>query len=275
MIFKNFTFIALATSCFFLYNQSAFSTNMKKDIIYYNNTNHRLFVLLGSGGSFSRNSDISVNLQQWDPAVQGYNARLNNSVLYTAGIGYQLSCLMSIDFEITSRPSYSYNKFQSPVPGSSTPGFLGSKTRKFDLKNVSALINVFLHGSGLNLFYDVGHATIIEPFIGGGLGLSYHILDNFHSVLVTSPVPGSNNVSSIMNANTTSTFAWQLLIGLALVNNCQWGVDVGYRYFNGGKFESNNYLINVPSGLTQPLTVSPWKGTLTADEVFLDLKYYF
>lgn len=274
MSIKN-SLISLATFiCISLYTQCSFSAHVNNQVVYVNKPNNRLFVLLGSGGSFSRNADISVNLQQWDPAIEGYNANLNNSVVYAVGIGYQFSCLFDVDLEINSRPAYSYSKFQTPVLGSSTPGFLGSKTRKFELKNVSALINIFVHGSGLNLFYDLWYGTIIEPFIGAGLGVSYNKLDNFHSVLATAFIPGSNNVGSIMNANQKSAFAWQFMIGLSLISNAKYGLDLGYRYFNGGNFESNNYITNVPPGLNQPLIASPWKGTLTANEVFLNLKYY-
>jgi hypothetical protein len=47
---------------------------------------------------------------------------------------------------------------------------------------------------------------------------------------------------------------------------------VGYRYVYGGHFETNDYVEN--SALTDGLVLSPWKGQLRTNEVYLTLDYY-
>lgn len=239
--------------------------------------NNQVFVLLGSGASASRDARLSVDTPPWDAANEGYGGNLSHSVLYTAGLGYVFCPLVSSDIEVTYRPSFTYNKFQTAVAGASNPGVLGAKTREFDLSDTSIMGNVFLNGEGANLFACLNRCTILQPFIGGGIGVAYNHLSNFHSVLeeTSSLGPGSSNVASIMNANTNTAFAWQLMAGAELLNRHKWGIDVGYRYFDGGRFKSNNYLVDVPGGSTTPVTITPWSGRLTANEVFANLKYRF
>lgn len=232
-----------------------------------------VFVLLGPGYSFSQNADISVQ-SVWDPAIQGYNATLGNSMLYTAGMGYRFTPLFDVDVEITRRPSYSYSKFQTPVAGATSPGPIGINTRKFDFDNTTGMVNLILNGAGANIFANISPQTILQPFVGIGIGISYNTVSDFHSVLSTTPVAGSSNVASIMNPQTVTAFAWQAIVGLQLVHAQTWGIDLGYRYLDGGRFESNNYLTSVPSGFTQPITTAPWTGKFVANEVFLNLRYF-
>lgn len=66
--------------------------------------------------------------------------------------------------------------------------------------------------------------------------------------------------------------AYQGLLGFEL-NHKNMSLDVGYRYFNGGQFQSNTYLTDPVSGYNYPTVAPAWKGTLAANEVFLDLRY--
>lgn len=227
----------------------------------------KLHLILGTGASFSNESNISADPFLWDPPVQGYNATLDNSEFYTAGVGYQVSSLIDADIEVTYRPSFHYNKLQTPIP-SPTTGVLGSKTRQFDLTNSSVMANVFLDGQGTNLFTKLNSLTTLQPFVGGGIGIAYNTLSNFHSVLASSSIAGTNGVASIMNSNSQTTFAWQISAGAELLYAETWRLDLGYRYFDGGRFKSNNYLF------FNQVTVPPWSGRFTANEVFLNLNYF-
>lgn len=257
-------------------NCSATTLSYKDAAVVYKDSIQEkpFFVLLGIGGSYSMRTSIATNPSQWDPAIQGYTNDLGSSVLYTAGLGYNLSSLFTTDIEVTARPSYSYMQYQVPGAGASTPGFAGTKTREFDLLNTSIMANLYINGKAVKLFTHMGSKTILQPIVGLGLGIAYNTVSDFHSVQASSSVAGSNDVTSIMNSNTKSAFAWQAFLGAEAVYADTWALDLGYRYFNGGHFESNNYLTNVPSGLTSQLTVSPWSGTLRANEWFINLKYF-
>lgn len=263
------TKLLTALTSFFLITNVAAAPNYKCS---------SLFLLLGTGASFSNRASISAD-SPWDPANQGYNANLGQTAFYTAGIGYQFNPLISVDIEATIRPSYSYSKFQTTSPQAASPGDLGIKTRKFDLANTNAMANIIVNGQGLNLFAKLGPCTILQPFVGLGAGVAYNTVSNFRSILATGPAaaPTSRDVSSLMDPYTNATFAWQAFAGVEVIHAQTWGVDLAYRYYDGGIFKSNNYLTNVLTGggFTLPITVPRWNGRLTANEAYLNLKYFF
>jgi len=50
-------------------------------------------------------------------------------------------------------------------------------------------------------------------------------------------------------------------------------LDLGYRWFYGGKFRSNNYTIESDNLNYTPHITQPWKGTLMANEAFASLSF--
>lgn len=233
-----------------------------------------VFLILGTGAAFSNNANISANNSVWDTAEQGYNARLGNSEFYTAGIGVSFTPLVAASLEATRRPSFSYSKYQTPPDSaSSTPGFLGDKTRYFDLANTSVMANLLLNGQGLDWTLAPTNNISISPFVGLGAGVSYNEVSNFHSVLpITNSSTTGSTVASVMSSNTTSAFAWQAMLGVDMRYKQKFGVEIGYRYFDGGVFHTNNYIQADNTALAGE--VPPWKGRLTTNEAFLNLKYY-
>ena len=223
------------------------------------------FALVGTGVSFSRQEDISANPVDWDASPQGYNNSLNNSVLYTAGFGAQFTPLISLDVETTLRPSFSYKKYQTST-ASGTPNFLGNKTRYFNLSDTSLMLNAYFHGQGLSdrLNYNLSQNTTLQPVIGLGVGVAYNTVSNFYSV-----VTSNSSISSVISNNSTYSLAWQTSLALEITHLQKFGIDVGYRYFDGGIFRSGNFIISPPTD-----QVSPWEGRLHANEAFVDLTYH-
>lgn len=226
--------------------------------------NHPFFITLGTGASFSNNADIKVDNTIWDPAPEGYNSKLGKSWFYTLAAGYKFTPLISGSIETNFRPSFKYSKYQSNVPGATTPYYYGAKTRKFALDSTAVLANITLHGEGLNLFTKLNSNTTLQPFAGAGAGVAYNKVSDFYSVLQDN----SQTITSTMEPKTKTSFAWQVNAGLEFKYKERTGLSLGYRYFDGGKFESNNYLTSIN------LAVPAWQGNLTAHEVFLNLNYY-
>ncbi len=233
------------------------------------------YVKLGSGGSYSMNTHINANNASsvfWDATPEGYNSSLGKTALYSAAFGYNYSPLISADMEFIYRPSYSYSKFQTSTDqGTVNP--LGNKTRRFNLESNSLMANAYLHGAGWSdkLKINVHDHFNLEPFIGGGVGVSFNTLSNFHSVLT------DNTIASTMADHFKTSVAWQLSAGLELLSDNAFSLAAGYRYYNGGRFESNNYLLanrataaNTGLGL-HPIT--PWSGILQANEFFITFSY--
>lgn len=228
-----------------------------------NNPNPENFFLeLGTGISFPNKVNISPDPSQWDASPQGYNNSLSIKPLYMAGIGYNFDSLYSFDLSGTYRGEYQYQKFQTST-AVGTPGFSGDKTRFFDLSSMSILFNATLYGQEISkdLIWNTGSVGFIQPFLGTGLGVSYNTVSNFHSITT------NGTTASILANNTSPSFAYQFNAGLEWQYE-RMGVDVGYRYFNAGSFQSNNYII----GVAGAGSISTWKSTLGANEIFLTLK---
>ncbi|MCL4380099.1 hypothetical protein M1466_01220 [Candidatus Dependentiae bacterium] len=260
---------------------------MQKKSIYY----HVLLGLLGwnswsaaqdykqfvfsvnSGYSWSTKANICANPSFWDPAPEGYNARVGNSAFYSAGIGYQPWCFpLLLMFSAVTRPSYKYCKFQSSLTVS---GDIGSKTRFFNVSNNVFLFAVFINKINPWWCWHVGCNSSIAPFIGGGVGVAYNSVDNVHTVLPTQQPGGFNDVLSIMNKNTKSSIAAQAEIGLAIACNESVVFDIGYRFFYGGQFATNNYVVNIPGGFTRPSLAPAWSGRLMANELNVGFSVQF
>jgi opacity protein-like surface antigen len=222
-----------------------------------------LYFKVGSGGSYSMSAGINnPNPTYWDASPQGYNGDVGQSALYSAAIGYSYSKLISTDFEYIYRPSFNYIKYQTST-ASQTIAFNGNKTRIFNLQSNSLMWNVYLHGKGYSddLNYNVYDDIFMEPFVGGGLGVAFNTVSNFHSNRVDA------TVASIMNDNYKTSIAWQFSAGLNFYNTSNFNLGAGYRYYNGEGFASNSYIVN------NQTIAPPWLGIIQANEFFVQLGY--
>lgn len=246
-----------------------------------NECSRNLYVKIGAGGSFSQKAGIKVDNRFWDFAPEGYNEDIGNSEFYTVCFGYKILRFFKTDLEVSVRPSFKYKKFQSSSLGTQL-GFIGTKTRFFRLSNTSIMGNFYLYASGLsdNLIFDVENYFSIEPFIGVGIGVAYNTINDFHSVLARTT--NSNGlrlhvVGTVLPEFTKKTFAAQATFGLEfLAFDERLGIDLGYRFFYGGKIETNNFATSLNTHLlTKAATVPPWTGKLKSNEFFINLKLFF
>ncbi len=197
-----------------------------------------------------------------------------------AGIGYTVSPLLKLDASYTFRGIYKYNHHLNTVnSGSANP--LPNHTRYFDLTSNSLMFNGTLFAKGLAntgfgnmLVHDMFGCGTVQPFVGGGVGVSYNTLSNDHRIL-----DGSLTATGSKNDATIASFAWQLNTGLNWQITERLGFDIGYRYFNAGRFNSNDYLTSRMSGTTNnPITTvykTPSIGALSANELFFTARVAF
>lgn len=227
------------------------------------NYSNPYYLLLGTGISYSQSADIYADPTYWDASPQGYNSSVDHSVLYTAGVGAQITPALSVVIDGSMRPGFSYERYQTSN-ANNTPGFLGDKTRYFELENTSLMVDAYLQGKGLSdhLYYNLGHNMGVQPIASVGVGVAYNTVTNFHSVT-------GNTASSIMPDKTTSSFAWKASVGLQLTLCPKVDIAASYQYFDGGDFQSNNYIVD-----SSRLVVTPWKGKLKANEGTLNLVYH-
>lgn len=103
---------------------------------------------------------------------------------------------------------------------------------------------------------------------GIGLGVAQNTLSNFHSTVPDHP----GLIKSYMKSKTAYSVAAQGMTGVYWAINQKFGLDMGYRFYYGGKFKTNTEVFD-PTNTT--LVVAPWQAKLLTNEVFVNLKYAF
>lgn len=223
-----------------------------------------------TGPSFSGKADIKVDLSIWDPAVEGYNSTLGVTPFVMGSFGVYINDWLSTGVSIAHRSKFSYRKKQTALPVASTPGPLANKTRFFNLDTINFMFDVYANRSANSCFtYHVCGVTLI-PYVGASIGWSENILYDFHSKLdeeILISGVAFDTVASIMTPSTKNAFAWQVQLGLDATVCGIVTLGLAYRYFDGGKFVSNDYVIDVIPGTLRPVVVPAWTGKLRAHEL--------
>lgn len=267
----------------------------------------RFYVGAQAGYSGSMKAKFCADPAFWDASPEGYNARLGNSAFYQSSLGYQHCSWLAFQVSANYRPGYEYCKFQTSAAADTT-GFIGTKTRYLKLSSLAFMADIFVNKLGEHYSWEsCGGCLTVAPFIGAGVGVAYNNLYDFHSVVPAQPAstgltPNTyptnaidSRVYSMMNPYVKQSFAAQGAVGLVARAWEKLNVEVGYRFFYGGKIQTNNYGYQFKSGavVNQPqVTVTatgavvakansefvpfaqentPWYGKLMANEFFVGI----
>lgn len=87
------------------------------------------------------------------------------------------------------------------------------------------------YSSFVNFYKDLGKWGNITPYVGGGVGVAYHEVDQTfftNNIFLQNRIDGQNNLA----------FAWQAGAGIGYQISDRAIIDVGYRYVDLGKAES-------------------------------------
>lgn len=233
---------------------------------------HPWFASIGTGFSWTEKPGIrNPDPAFWDFSSQGYDSKLGDRGFYTFAVGKQVHDYVDISLSYLVHEVFDYQKFQSAPAGTSgTPGFTGAaRTRFFRLDNRDLLINGFLHPAPILTSLI---SLKFTPYVGGGIGYARNQVRNFYTVgtaIVNGVALGST--STIGNPTNKNSFAWQGTVGLNIQpqQSCM-SVNLGYRYFDGGKFNGPRTVYTNSDGW---LTSAAWSGRLKANQLFVELKY--
>lgn len=229
---------------------------------------HPWYASIGTGYSWTLLPGINnPNPNVWDDSVQGYNSSLGNRGFYTFEIGKEVHKFIDISLLYLNHETFNYQMYQSGI--SNTEGFTGDRrNRYFNLNNRALLVSGFVHPEAS------WHPTAgmkLKPFIGAGIGYALNQIENFYTV-GTVNVNGTafGSTSSIGNQVSTNSFAWQASAGINIMPLTHFSLDVGYRYYDGGNFNTSNSVYSDASGF---VSATPWKGNISANQLFIDFKY--
>jgi outer membrane protein W len=176
-------------------------------------------------------------------------ADLGNTMYFGAGIGYQLFEKVRTDFTVTYRGGFE----QIVEIGNVING-------KGDFQSTAAMLNLNYE------FNAVDKLNNLIPYAGVGFGYVYNHLDQI-SVVSSDGSP----VASIDGAG-WANFGVQLGGGITIPLQDQWMIDLGYRYFDGGKYESSD-IIHLANGVDTAF--SKEVGSLSAHDFTVSLRYRF
>lgn len=238
---------------------------------------HGGYVSAEFGGSFSTDAALWVDHQFWDATPDGYSDTLGQAFLVGAGIGVMACDWLSCEATINFRGPFHYVKFQTMIHD--TRATSTSKTRRFDFASTSYMVNTVINRAGL-YSWQIGDAyrcnACVVPYAGVGIGYAVNETYNFHSVsdaIIDIGQLSLNQVTSIMTPFKEALFAWQAAAGVEICLFECLSLAVGYRYFDGGSFRSNNYIVDVAKQheLTGSIQVPAWKGHFSAHEIVITL----
>ncbi len=113
-----------------------------------------------------------------------------------------------------------------------------------------------------NFYYDFGKFGRFVPYVGFGLGVAYHELDEVYfteNPFLTNRIRGNNDLS----------FAWSVMAGAAYQLTSNAVLDVGYRYMDLGEIESDRV---DSAGFVNPAVKF---DDIQSHEIKIGLRYHF
>lgn len=231
--------------------------------------NYFFYIKVGSGVSCSESANVCALYPPWNPAVQGYNAKLGHCPIASFSVGCELWHAADLEFNISNRSIFKYRKCQTPTNGSEP------YTREFDLNVTSILFSTNLLGRGISCFnWDVGCGQIY-PIVGVGLGASDLLITNYRTTGLP-PIGDSAPYASFSAENQYTlrrNFTYTFQVGFEYSYDTCWAIGTGYRWFNAGHFKGPRYQ-RVASGTAVDVGCDAWQMRFRAHEWFIEFKIF-
>lgn len=132
----------------------------------------------------------------------------------------------------------------------------------------SSLANVFID---INGFLPGGKLWRFQPYVGGGVGLSYNRIGEMTFLFPENP--GAHKISITPSGDRTD-FTYMLAIGTGIVLTRHLSMDIAYRYFDLGRMETSpgNMSMDIkPAGIA----INGIESRLRTHGVAIGLRYHF
>ena len=113
-----------------------------------------------------------------------------------------------------------------------------------------------------NAYKDLGKYGNVTPYLGAGVGVAYHIVDETYFT-------GNPNLTNRIEGNRDIAFAWSLMAGIGYQLSDRAILDVGYRYLDLGEAETGRV---DNAGFVNPRVEL---DDLASHEIKVGLRYHF
>lgn len=228
------------------------------------------YIKVGTGISSSESAKVHAPAPTWDPAVQGYDSKLGNRAIGDLRLGCEFMHLMDVEASVSTRTTFKYRKFQTPVSGGD------SYKREFDLDVTPYLLSVNLLGRCIPYINWNFACGTIYPLIGAGVGYSNLTITNFRTIGL--PPNGDSTPFASFSAENQYTlrrnFTYTAQIGFEYNYNDCWAIATGYRWLDAGKFKGPRYQ-RVSTGSAVDIEGEEWKMRFRSNEWFVELRLFF
>lgn len=114
----------------------------------------------------------------------------------------------------------------------------------------------------INGYKDLGNFGGFTPYVGAGIGVAYHIVDDVYFT-------GNPNLTNRIHGDKDLAFAWSLMAGVGYQLSQNTVLDLGYRYFDMGKATSER---SDSAGFVNPRVNI---DDIDAHEIKVGLRYHF
>ncbi len=232
-------------------------------------TDYAFYTKLGSGISCSQTAQIVAPYPPWNPALQGYDAKLGNSPIVSFSLGCELGHTVDLQVSIDKRANFKYLKYQTPTTGGD------SYTRQFGLNISSVMFTANLLGQKCPYVSKEIGCGKLYPMIGVGLGASHLLISSFRTVGLP-PTGDSTPYASFSSENQYTprkSFTYTLQAGLEYNYHDCWAVGTGYRWFNAGHFAGPRYF-RVANGAAVDVGSDTWDIRFRSNEWFIEFKIF-
>lgn len=241
----------------------------------YEPQDYSFYIKAGSGISFSQSANVLAPATTWNPAIEGYNAKLGNQAIGSLAIGCELipfiGCqpvhLMDLEVGVSTRSTFNYNKLQT---ADGTP-----YKREFDLDVTPILFSINLLGQDIPyLNCNIGCGKFY-PILGAGVGVSSLLITNFRTTGLP-PTGDSSPFASFSTENQYTrryNFTYTALVGFEYNYNDTWAIATGYRWLDAGKFKGPRFL-RLDTGAAIDVAGQEWEMSFRAHEWFVEFKIF-
>lgn len=209
---------------------------------------------------YSWSNAPTLRWSAWNPPA-GYNEKVTSSNMddtWTGGVG--LGCGSgSRGFRYEAMLGY---HGQRGIEGRTSP-----YQQNFGATPIVSPIHsaVTTYTGMVNGYFDLGNFRGVVPYIGAGVGLAYHQMDEYQ----ITAAPSSPLVPYKIHGDNDLTLAWSLMTGFAYQISERAILDFGYRYIDFGRASTARHDVFAQGNLSR-LSVDD----MTAHEIKIGLRYH-